>query len=131
MRQRCALLVCGMVWFLSGAVDCATAGDNDELLRKIEQLESQLKELKQIRKSSGEKMEQCMSATGVKKLCSCLTDKLPPDTTFEQYVHNVITTRQELGYDAMSPEQRKKVDAAVAARDACVDKEKEKGGFLW
>lgn len=131
MLQRLLVLFCAGTVFFSGSVGCAVAGSNDELLRKIEQLERQLRELKQVQKSSGAKMEQCMSATGVKNLCSCLTEKLPADITFEQYVHSVVGTKQELGYDGMSVEQRKLVDAAVAARDACVEKEKEKGGFLW
>lgn len=131
MLQRLVVLICGGMFFFSGSVGLAVAAGNDDLLLQIEKLERQLKELRQVQKSSGEKMEQCMKATGVEKLCRCLTEKLSDELTFEQYVHNVVSSRQELGYDAMSPEQRKKVDGSVAARDACVEKEKEKGGFLW
>jgi hypothetical protein len=131
MLQKFVVLMCCGMFLFSGSVNLAVAGSNDELLKKIEQLERQLKELKQVQKSSSEKMEQCMKAIGVEKLCSCLKENLSDELTFEQYVHNVVSTRQELGYDAMAAEQRKKVDNAVAARDACVEKEKEKGGFLW
>lgn len=130
MVKRLAIMLCVGI-FIAGSVCPVAAANNDELLKKIEQLERQLKELKQIQKSSSEKMEQCMKATGVEKLCSCLKERLPEELTFEQYVHNVVSTRQELGYEAMSVEQRKKVDSSVVARDACVEKEKEKGGFLW
>lgn len=131
MLQKLFVLMCGGMFFFAGSAGIAVAGSSDELLKKIEQLERQLKELKQVQKSSGEKMEQCMKATGVEKLCSCLKEKLPDELTFEQYVHNVVVTSQELGYDGMSAEQRRKVDSAIVARDACVEKEKEKGGFLW
>ena len=131
MLHRIIVTLSAVLILSVASVGGAIAGENDELLKKIEQLERQLQELKQIQMSSGEKMEQCMAATGVKKLCDCLADKLPTDLTFEQYVHNVVTGKQDLGYDTMPAEKRKNVDLSIAARDACVEKEKEKGGFLW
>jgi len=107
----------------------AVAAEQDELLKKIEALEKQLQELKEVQKSSGEKKSQCLKVGVGEKVCNCLAEKLPREVGFEQYVHYVVTPKGGLGYDGLPTEQRKHIDDALASRDACV--EKGKGGFLW
>ncbi len=116
--------------FVLGSFGLARAAENkDELLKKIEALEQQLKELKEQQKASGEKQSQCMRAFGGEKFCKCIAENLPREVGLEQYVHTVITPKEKLGYDALTPEQKKSVDQTLAARDKCA--EKEKGGLLW
>ncbi len=116
--------------FVLGSFGLARAAENkDELLKKIETLEQQLKELKEQQKASGEKQSQCMRAFGGEKFCKCIAENLPREVGLEEYVHTVITPRDRLGYDGMSPGRKKSVDQVLAVRDRCV--EKEKGGLLW
>ncbi len=105
----------------------AFAGEQEELLKKIEMLEQQLKELKEQQKTRGEKESQCLQAVGREKFCACIAEKLPPEVGFAEYIHTAIMAKSALGYEGMSPEQKRRVDATLAVRDACV--EKGKGGF--
>lgn len=128
MRKRLIILVACA--FVPASLNLSGAADNkDELLKKIETLEQQLKELKELQKTGGEKESQCLKVFGSGKFCKCVAENLPRPVSFEQYVHTVITPKEGLGYDGMSPEQKKGVDQTLAARDRCV--EREKGGFLW
>lgn len=128
MRKRLMLLFCCA--FLFASLDlCRAAGSQDELLKKIDTLEQQLKELKEQQKASGEKESHCMKAFGREKFCRCFAEKIPREVSFEQYVHTVVTPKETLGYDGMTPEQKMVVDQTLATRDNCA--EKERGGFLW
>lgn len=101
------------------------AASQDELMEKIRLLEVQiqeLKELKQQQRVSAEKEQNCVTAVGEKKFCSCVAAALPVDVGFERYVHFVVSTNEELRYDTLKPEERKNIDAARAARDKCVKK---------
>lgn len=119
------MVVCAFVF---ASLDLAMAADNkDELLKKIDALEQQLKELKEQRQASAEKESHCMRAFGREKFCKCIAGNLPREVGLEQYVHTVITPKAGLGYDGLTQEQKKSVDQTLAARDKCV----EKGGFLW
>ena len=117
------------------AFECATLGlsmsadNNDAILKKIDALEQQLKELKGQQQASSEKESHCMRAFGREKFCKCIAENLPREVGIEQYVHTVITPKEGLGYDALTPEQKKSVDQTLAARDKC--SEKAGGGFLW
>ncbi len=128
MRQW--LIVVAACAFLLASLDLAMAADNkDEILRKIDALEQQLKELKAQRKATGEKESHCMKVFGREKFCKCIVENLPREVGLEQYVHTVVTPKEGLGYDGMTAEQKKSVDRTLATRDTCA--EKEKGGFLW
>ncbi len=105
------------------------AGSQDELLKKIDALEQQLKELKALKMASGEKESHCMKAFGREKFCNCIAENLPREVGLEQYVHTVVTPKERLGYDGLTAEQKKSVDQTLATQDKCA--EKEKGGFLW
>ncbi len=105
----------------------AVAGDQEELLKKIEVLEQQLKELKEQQKTRSEKESHCLRAVGREKFCACLAEKLPPEVSFAEYVRIAVTPKEELGYGGMTPEQKRRIDTTLSVRDACV--EKGKGGF--
>ena len=128
MRQW--LIVVAACAYVLASLDLATAADNkDELLKKINALEQQLKELKEQQKATGEKESHCMKVFGREKFCKCIVENLPREVGLEQYVHTVVTSKEALGYVGLTPEQKKNVDQTLATRDKCA--EKEKGGFLW
>ena len=128
MRQW--LIVVAACAVVLTSLDLATAADNkDELLKKIDALEQQLKELKEQQKATGEKESHCMKVFGREKFCKCIAENLPREVGLEQYVHTVVTPKEALGYVGLTPEQKKNVDQTLATRDKCA--EKEKGGFLW
>jgi hypothetical protein len=115
-----------MATFFASAV---LAASKEELTEKIMQLElqiQQLKDLKEQKKSRDEKELQCVNVTGETKLCRCLAEALPQEVRFEEYVHNLVSTKEELKYDAMGPEARVAVDASIAAGKKCIGK-----GLFW
>jgi len=98
------------------------AATQEELIEKIKLLEIQIQQLKELRaqqRMSAEKEQQCVTATGEKKLCTCLAEALPADVGFERYVHVAVSTSEELRYDSLTPEERKSIDAIRAAREKC------------
>jgi hypothetical protein len=123
------ILPVGCAFILASLELSVAASSQDELIKKIETLEQQLKELKEMQKSSAEKESHCMKVFGREKFCKCVAEGLPREVSFEQYVHTVITPKETLGYEGMTPDQKKGVDRTLATRDKCL--EKEKGGFLW
>ena len=97
----------------------------DEMQEKIRSLEQQIQELKVLKAQQDvgkKKTEQCLKAVGRDKFCTCIGKNLPVDVNFEQYIHTMITSKEELGYSAMLPEQKKAIDAILETRDKCVEK---------
>ena len=125
-RTSLVVLCCGLALVLLD-VPRAVAGNQEEMLKKIEVLEQQLKELKEQQKARSEKESHCLQAVGREKFCACVAEKLPPEVGFVEYVHTAITAKEALGYGDMTPERKRRVDATLAVRDACL--EKGKGGF--
>ena len=101
----------------------ASQDDTMERIRLLEIQIQQLKALKEQQKLSEEKEQQCLKPLGNAKFCKCITEALPREVSFEQYVHFLVTTKDGLKYDAMPPEPRQAVDAAFAAREKCVNNE--------
>ncbi len=127
MQRRWPVAICCGLTLALLDISGAVAGSQEELLKKIEVLEQQLKELKEQQKARGEKESHCLRAVGREKFCVCVAEKLPPDVGFAEYVRIAIATKEELGYGGMAPAQKRHVDAILAVRDGCV--EKGKGGF--
>jgi hypothetical protein len=63
---------------------------------------------------------QCVTAVANEAFCSCLAEKLPMKINFIQYVSIITLTKEELGYDKLSPEDKKIVDLTRGTRDQCV-----------
>jgi hypothetical protein len=114
-----ALLLCPALAQLSRA---DSQDDTVERIRLLEIQIQQLKELRERQKLAEGKEQQCLRPVGDAKLCACIAEALPQEVSFEQYVHFLATPKEGLNYDAMPPESRKAVDAAMAARDKCVGK---------
>lgn len=97
----------------------------DDMSDRIRQLEQQIQELKTLkaRQEVGKlKTEQCLKAVAQEKLCTCIGENLPASVTFEQYVHILVSTKNELGYGTLSAEERKTIDTTIATREKCVDR---------
>jgi len=131
----CLLLVCCVVW--SGSARAADEMDpkkQAELMEKIKKLEQQISELTALKlkkQSIPAKREQCMKVVGVENYCTCVVEKLPASVDYRQFVQVLLTPSKELGYDAMSAEQKKDIDVALVAWAKCVDYKGPKGaGFI-
>jgi GTPase Era involved in 16S rRNA processing len=97
----------------------------DDVMEKIRLLEQQIQELKMLKQQqaiSAVKFDHCMKAVAREKFCNCISDNLPREVSFEQYVHTMVTTREILGYETITVEQKKIVDATVAVREKCLEK---------
>ena len=73
--------------------------------------------------SMGRKRETaCKLAFGDASFCSCLTESLPAIVSFDNYIHIVTSTKDELGYSKLSAGDKGLVDATRSARESCVGK---------
>ena len=118
IRRTLMILLC---LSLSASAACA----QDDVMEKIRLLEQQIQELKALKQQQAVteiKLDHCMKVVARDKFCSCVSENLPREVSFEQYVHTLVTAREKLGYDAMTADQRKVVDATIAAREKCVEK---------
>lgn len=119
MTRRLPLLTLGCLLL------AAPLHAQDNLQEKIRQLEQQIQELKALkaRQAVGkQKAAQCLKAVGRDKFCNCIGENLPAAVSFEQYIHTMVTSKEELGYSAMPPEQKKVVDDTLETREKCVEK---------
>jgi hypothetical protein len=106
-------------------VSAAPSFAQDDVLEKIRVLEQQIQELKLLKEQqavASVKFDDCMKATAREKFCSCLRSNLPAEVGFEQYIHILVTPREKIGYGTMPDQQRKTVDATIAARESCIEK---------
>lgn len=106
---------------LAASAECA----QDDVMDKIRLLEQQIQELKLLKEQQVEsrvKFDDCMKAVDREKFCSCVSDNLPREVSFEQYVHIQVTPREKLGYETMTAEQKKVVDRTSAVREKCIEK---------
>lgn len=51
--------------------------------------------------------------------CTCLADKIPMSFSMIHYVTIVTMSREDLGYDQLSEDERKAVDVTIQARETC------------
>ena len=119
MTRRLPLLILGYLLL------AAPLHAQDDMEDKIRLLEQQIQELKTLRAQQAvgkQKADQCLKAVGREKFCNCIGENLPTAVSFEQYVHTMVTSKEELGYSAMLPEQKKLIDATLETREKCVEK---------
>ena len=119
MTRRLPLLILG---YLLLAPPLHAQDDMQEKIRLLELQIQELKTLKAQQTVGKQKAEQCLKAVGRDKFCNCIGENLPAAISFEQYIHTMVTSKEELGYSAMPPEQRKMVDATLETREKCVEK---------
>lgn len=119
MTRRLPLLILG---YLLLAAPLHAGDDMQEKIRVLEQQIQELKILKAQQDVGKQKTEQCLKAVGREKFCNCIGENLPVAVSFEQYIHTMVTSKEEIGYSTMPPEQKKMVDAIVETREKCVEK---------
>ncbi len=107
----------------------AQAATQEELLDKINLLEIQIQQLKELRAQQNkvqEKEQDCIKSVGMEKFCKCLAEALPDDIGFEQYIHGMVSSPAEPRDDSRKRGGQENKDAVHAAHDKCVQK-----GLLW
>ena len=62
----------------------------------------------------------CVKAIGHEEFCHCISENMPSDQEFANYVVAVSKTREELNYDRLSEYYKHSIDLARTARDKCV-----------
>lgn len=119
MAQRSVLVIIGLFFAAFPAVA------QDDVMEKIRLLEQQIQELKVLKQQqvvTEAKSEQCMKAVSREKFCGCISQNLPIEVSFEEYVHTLVTPREKLGYQTMTAEQKKMIDATLEVREKCIEK---------
>lgn len=112
-----------LLFCVSFAVPPAFAQENlQEKIRLLEQQIQEIKTQKLLQKVTQEKSEQCMKTVGREKFCTCVSNSLPREISFEQYVHTLVTPKETLGYAGMTQEQKSVIDATITVREKCVEK---------
>ena len=64
----------------------------------------------------------CLKAIGHEEFCHCISENMPSDQEFANYVVAVSKTKKELNFDQLSDYYQQSIDLARTARDKCVSK---------
>ena len=59
-------------------------------------------------------------AVGHQEFCHCISENMPADQEFANYVVAVSKTKNELNFDELSDYYQQSIDLARTARDKCV-----------
>ena len=62
----------------------------------------------------------CIKAVGHESFCHCISENMPADQEFANYVVAVSRTKSELNYDELSDYYQQTINLARSARDKCV-----------
>ena len=89
----------------------------EDMDRAMEQLGSLQQQMESLVRSRGTR---CLKAFGHQKFCSCVNDGLAVSLTFQEYVMITSGTKDDLGYAALTSDQKKLVDNALKVREQCV-----------
>ena len=65
------------------------------------------------------KRQKCMNAIGQEVFCTCLVNKTPLSSTFEQYIAAVVSSDEELAH--LTPDDKELVAVNRRARNECVN----------
>ncbi len=72
-----------------------------------------------IERAAQRKKLQCMRAFPHEAFCECLANKMPMAINVIQYTVATTVSREDLGYDSISEDERKAVDVTIQAREDC------------
>jgi len=81
--------------------------------------------VERLEREGKRKYFQCMRAFPHKKYCSCLSGKIPLVLSMTQYTLVVTMSKEDLGYDKLSEDEKKAVDVTIRARESCAGKIKK------
>ena len=94
--------------------------EDQERLNQFDKAISAIDDLRNLTdKMTNAKRTQCPTAINNRKLCDCLSSNLPVVINFVNYVVLVNKTKDELGYDKQSKEDKAIIDATRRTRDTC------------
>jgi hypothetical protein len=104
-----------------------------DTLQKLQKVQAQIDEGKDLldklnrlsvtmERVANDKYINCLQAFGVDPFCKCLGDNLPIRITFAAYVQIVTSSKEELGYDKLSDDDKQVVDTVLSVREQCVAK---------
>jgi hypothetical protein len=82
-----------------------------ETLNKVETL---------MRKMLADRHMACQRSFGNERFCACLDESLPIAWTFQDYIAITTMSKEQNGYAAMKPNDRKAYDMVGPVRDKCV-----------
>lgn len=68
------------------------------------------------------RVDDCLKAFGHATYCECMDARLAPGLPFLGYVHIVTKTKNEIGYNKLSNDEKAMVNSAYEAREMCVRK---------
>lgn len=92
-------------------------------IKELERLEAQNDALKaQLDAFVAQRQFKCMSAMGHQVFCQCLSQELPVSIDLPAYVAIAFTSKEEMGYSGLKPDEKSLVDTVLVARDKCVAK---------
>jgi hypothetical protein len=97
----------------------------DDVMDKIKLLEQQILELKVLKQQqtvTEVKFNHCMKVVARDKFCICVSETLPREVSFEQYVHTLLAAPDKPGYESMTVDQKKSIDATIEVREKCIEK---------
>lgn len=72
-----------------------------------------------VERAAQQKSIQCMRAFPHQQFCRCLGNQLPMVLTIAQYTAIVTTSREQIGYEGMSSEEKKVIDITRESRETC------------
>ncbi len=72
-----------------------------------------------IERAVQHKTIQCMRAFPHEEFCTCLVEEIPMVVNMVQYAVATTLSKEQMGYDKLSEDQRKAVDATTRARETC------------
>lgn len=105
-------------------IACAQQGKSLEQLDKEAQYKKVIaasdNALLALNSLTAERELQCEKAVGNQKFCKCLSENVPFDFNFNQYIAIMTRTKKENGYSGLSRDQKKLYDAVPGVRDMCV-----------
>lgn len=78
-----------------------------------------------IEREARRKTIQCMRAFPHEEFCTCLGSELPMPVNMTQYALAVTLSREEVGYEQLSEEQRSAFDKTIQAREVCAAQMKQ------
>ena len=62
----------------------------------------------------------CIKAVGHEKFCTCISENIPTDQEFANYVVAVSKTKDDLKFEQLSEYYQEVIDMARTSRDKCV-----------
>lgn len=64
---------------------------------------------------------QCLKVFGDEDFCSCVNSTLAAGLSFQDYVNVLMTSKDAINYEGLSPDNKKLVDSVLRTRKHCIE----------